>query len=226
MVSRFKGLFKRFTSVHKLIISIVTGALVFLLIPFHTAALLPHVILSWDIFCVLMLLFSWFTFYMTPPRKIREQARLQDDTRAVIFFIVLVATCISLLAVVMILVSKAATATEKALEMPIAISCMFLSWALVHTIFTIRYAHMYYADHETIKDNPAGGLDFPGEPHPDFVDFAYFSFTLGMTFQVSDVGISSRRIRRLALWHGLLSFGYNATIIALTVNVIAGLTQR
>lgn len=103
---------------------------------------------------------------------------------------------------------------------------MFLSWFVVHTIFTTRYAHMYYSDHETKEETYAAGLDFPQDFEPDFVDFAYFSFTLGMTFQVSDVQISSNRIRRLALWHALLSFGYSATIIALSVNIISGLTQK
>jgi uncharacterized membrane protein len=82
---------------------------------------------------------------------------------------------------------------------------------------------MYYAEHRLMPGTNAGGLDFPGEAKPDFVDFAYFSFVLGMTFQVSDVSISSKKIRRMVLWHSLISFGYNAVIIALTINVIAGL---
>jgi len=226
MSNRSWNFLENLTSVHKLLISVAVAAIAYLVIPFDTPTPLPHIIFSWDIFCVLMLITTWITFYTTPSKRIREQARKEDGTRVVIFFVVLIATCISLLAVILILISKASTSTQKALALPTAIACMFLSWSLVHTIFTIRYAHLYYADHEKVKENPAGGLDFPGEDHPDFVDFAYFSFTLGMTFQVSDVEISARRIRRLAFWHGLLSFGYNATIIALTVNVIAGLTQK
>ena len=107
----------------------------------------------------------------------------------------------------------------------VAIIGMILSWSLVHTIFAVRYAHMYYADHETQSGKYAGGLEFPDENKPDFVDFAYFSFVLGMTFQVSDVSITSRKIRRMVLWHSLISFGYNAVIIALTINVIAGLGE-
>lgn len=215
----------RLNALQKLVISLVLGGVVYIIIPFRTSSTLPHLIFSWDVFCLCLLVLSWITFYVTPPQQIREQARRQDDSRVVIFFLVLVATCISMLAVILILISKAATPEDKALQLPVAIACMFLSWALVHSIFASRYAHLYYADHKIKKDTNAGGLDFPGEPHPDFVDFAYFSFTLGMTFQVSDVEISSRTIRRLALWHGLIAFGYNATIIALTVNVVAGLTQ-
>lgn len=225
MADHSRNFLERLTSAQKMLISAIVAALGYFVIPFDLQTQLPHIIFSWDIFCLLMLVSSWVTFYSTPPVRIREQARKEDSTRMAVFFIVLIATCVSLLAVILILISKASTTTEKALAMPVAVACMFLSWCLVHTIFAIRYAHMYYADHEKQKENPAGGLDFPGEDHPDFVDFAYFAFTLGMTFQVSDVEISAKRIRRLALWHSLLSFGYNATIIALTVNVIAGLTQ-
>lgn len=225
MPAHSRNFFERLTSVQKLLISALIAAVGYFIIPFNLSTHLPHIIFSWDIFCILMLITTWITFYSTPPVRIREQARKEDSTRVVVFFIVLIATCISLLAVILILITKASTTTEKAVAMPVAVACLFLSWCLVHTIFAIRYAHMYYADHEKQKENPAGGLDFPKEDHPDFVDFAYFAFTLGMTFQVSDVEISARRIRRLAFWHSLLSFGYNATIIALTVNVIAGLTQ-
>lgn len=225
MSTRPLAFFEKLTSAHKLILSSVLGAVAYVFIPFNDSGQLPHVLFSWDIFCVLMLVTTWITFYTTSTNRIREQARKEDGTRIVIFVVVLIATCVSLLAVVLILISKETAKAEKALVLLTAVFCMGLSWFLVHTIFAIRYAHMYYADHEKLKENPARGLDFPEENHPDFVDFAYFSFTLGMTFQVSDVEISGRRIRRLAFWHGLLSFGYNATIIALTVNIIAGLTQ-
>lgn len=212
------------TALHKLLTSLLLGVIIYLLIPFNTTKALPHIIFAWDTFSICLLILTWVTFYTTPPQRIREQARRQDDTRIVIFILILISTCISMLAVISILVMHGASVHDKALQIPTAIACMLLSWCLVHTIFASRYAHLYYADHKINKDTHAGGLDFPGEKHPDFVDFAYFSFTLGMTFQVSDVEISSRIIRRLALWHGLLSFGYNATIIALTVNIIAGLT--
>jgi uncharacterized membrane protein len=100
---------------------------------------------------------------------------------------------------------------------------MVLSWMILHTIFTVRYAHLYYSNHKSEEGRFSGGLDFPSEDEPDFIDFAYFSFTLGMTFQVSDVAISSRKIRRIVLLHSLLSFGFNATIVAMSVNIIAGL---
>jgi uncharacterized membrane protein len=99
---------------------------------------------------------------------------------------------------------------------------MVFSWFLIHTIFTLRYAHIYYGDHPSTPEKYHGGLSFPDDATPEYIDFAYFSFVLGMTFQVSDVDITSKRFRKLALWHSLLSFGFNTIMIALTINVIAG----
>ena len=104
----------------------------------------------------------------------------------------------------------------------ISISGMVLSWVLIHTIFTLRYAHIFYDNNKEKPEIHAGGLEFPEDAKPDYLDFAYFSFVLGMTFQVSDVQVTSKRLRRLALLHGILAFGYNTIMIALTINLIAG----
>jgi uncharacterized membrane protein len=232
----------KLTSVHKLIISLIIGVVAYFIIAFADLQALPHLIFGWDIFSLCLLILTWITFYKTTPQTIRNQARRQDESRAVFFFIVLIATSGRNLGVILLLISKSADPQTKALRLVVTIACMLLSWLLVHTIFTPRYAHMYYSDSKKKKDlgskmnedseddkteeSYAAGLDFPEDHEPDFVDFAYFSFTIGMTFQVSDVSISSKEIRRLALWHCLLSFGYNATIIALSVNIIGGLTQK
>ena len=99
---------------------------------------------------------------------------------------------------------------------------LFVSWLMTHTSFAFRYAHEFY------ETDPSGtditrGLEFPGEKRPDYLDFMYFSLVLGMTFQVSDVQITARKFRRLAAVHGLLSFLFNTIILALTVNIAAGL---
>jgi uncharacterized membrane protein len=213
---------RRLSAVHKLLIALTAGVLV-LLLPVY-GSLLLHIIAGWDAFCLVQLLLWWITFYHTAPKDIRKESGKQDESRYVIFALVLAATCVSMLAVVILLTDKSTVNAPNYLPLTLALGCMVLSWILLHTIYTLRYAHMYYADDKTDGSTHAGGLLFPEEEHPDFIDFAYFSFILGMTFQVSDVSISSRPLRRLALWHSLLSFAYNATIIALTVNVIAGLT--
>src|SRR4051794_13645060 len=101
---------------------------------------------------------------------------------------------------------------------------LFLYWIVTHVTFSLRYAHEYYSDD---LGGPAvdKGLDFPGENEPDYLDFLYFSLVLGMTFQVSDVQITSRKLRRMATIPGLLSFLFNTIIVALTVNLVAGLMQ-
>ena len=101
----------------------------------------------------------------------------------------------------------------------VSVLAVICSWFLVHTVFIFRYAHIYYGS----GDKPVGGLDFPGDDEPDYLDFAYFSFIIGMTSQVSDVDITSSVMRRLALLHGILSFFFNAVIIALSINIISGL---
>jgi uncharacterized membrane protein len=97
-----------------------------------------------------------------------------------------------------------------------------LSWMLTHAVFALRYAHEFYT-RTGDAEVPDGGLEFPREPNPDYWDFLYFSAVLGMTFQVSDVQITSRKFRRLATLHGLLGFMFNTVIVALTVNLASGL---
>jgi uncharacterized membrane protein len=94
---------------------------------------------------------------------------------------------------------------------------------MLHIIFTFRYAHMYYHSNLNNETGLCGGLEIPNEKYPDYLDFAYFSFVIGMTFQVSDINITSKSMRRLALLHGMLSFLFNTVIVALSINVILDL---
>jgi uncharacterized membrane protein len=94
-------------------------------------------------------------------------------------------------------------------------------WFLIHSTVLFRYAHLYYRDTDG-DDEVDGGLTFPGNEDPDSLDFAYFALVIGMTFQVSDVQITARPIRRLAMVHGLVSFGYSTAILALVVNIVSG----
>ena len=128
-----------------------------------------------------------------------------------------------MVAVLMLILSRYVGNTPRFIYVPVAVLSMLFSWIVVHTTFCFHYTHLYYSDDPANPDTHAGGLDFPGDQKPDFLDFAYFSFVIGMTFQVSDVQITSVRLRRLALVHGLLSFGLNTFVVALVVNLIAGL---
>jgi uncharacterized membrane protein len=110
-----------------------------------------------------------------------------------------------------------------------AILSVALSWIMIHTIFAIRYTHLYYNlmyEERMSQKEHKGGLIFPSDEPPDYFDFAYFSFVIGMTWQVSDVQITSKRIRRIVLLHALLSFLYNTVILALSINIISNLIQQ
>lgn len=220
-----KILFNRWRASHKLLMCFILAVIVFFIFPIKNFDALTHIMIGWDTFSLSMLIVEWYIFFKTKQSDIRQQSALQDESRIVIFIIVLVSNFASLLAVILMLVTKSESSAVKIVHLFVAIAAMLFSWLLVHTIFAVRYAHIYYSDDETNPKIHAGGLDFPREEKPDFLDFAYFSFVLGMTFQVSDVEISSKRLRRLVLLHGLLSFGFNTAIVALTINIIAGLSN-
>lgn len=216
--------FNRIKAIYRLLTCLILAALFYFLIPSNKMNGFTHILSAWDIFSVCLIILSWLTFFTIGPYQIRNLAKLQDESRSITFIIVLVSNFASLLCILLLLISNTSKMSEE-ISLLVAIAGMAFSWVLVHTIFTLRYAHLYYGDSPTRPDTHAGGLNFPGEEKPDYIDFAYFSFVLGMTFQVSDVEITSRRLRRLALLHGILSFGFNTIIVAITINVIAGLTK-
>jgi len=153
----------------------------------------------------------------------REIARREDVSRTFFFIFIIVSSFASMFAVMILIISRKATDTGLSIYLPIAVLGMLLSWVMVHTMFAFHYAHIYYGDDKQDPGKHAGGLEFPEEKKPDYLDFAYFSFVIGMTFQVSDVQITSHRLRRIVLLHGLLSFSLNTFVVALTINLIAGL---
>ena len=214
--------FEKIHSLAKILICLGIATIVYFIIEIEHIDILSHLMIGWDTFSICLIAMTWITFMITKPQEIREQARVQDSSRSVIFITVLIATLASFLAVLLLLVTKQKFKSEESFHLIIAVAGMILSWFLIHTIFTLRYAHIFYGDDVKNPTTHAGGLAFPDDEKPDYRDFAYFSFVLGMTFQVSDVQITSKALRRLAMWHGLLSFGYNTIMIALTINVIAG----
>ena len=176
----------------------------------------------WDVFAFTYLITSGIIFFTSSTNDIKTRASKEDGGRLFVFFIVVVASFASMVAVTMLIISKDTANIPKIIYLPVIVSGMLLSWIMVHTTFSFHYAHLYY-DYDEGEEKNAEGLDFPGEKNPDYLDFAYFSFVIGMTFQVSDVEISSREIRRQALAHALLSFVLNTFVVALTINLIAGL---
>jgi uncharacterized membrane protein len=183
-------------------------------------------IATWDVFALCILVLAWLTITTTPLHKLHARAQEQDVSRTVIFVFVVLAACAGLFAVgFLFFANKNVQRPHLVLHMLMSLVAVVSSWLLVHTVFGLRYAHTYYGD----PDGPegprqhAGGLEFPGGRLPDYMDFAYFSFVIGMTFQVSDVQITSREFRQIVLLHGMLSFGFNTVILALTINTVSTL---
>jgi uncharacterized membrane protein len=184
-------------------------------------------IATWDVFALSILVLAWLTILTTPPEKLRARAQMQDVSHIVIFIFVLVAACAGLFAVGFLFLNKSVVVARPhfLIHLLMSLVAVICSWALVHTVFGLRYAHTYYGDPDgpTGPKPHAGGLIFPGDREPDYMDFAYFSFVIGMCFQVSDVQVTSRDFRKLVLLHSMLSFGFNTVILALAINTVAAL---
>lgn len=172
---------------------------------------------------VCFLILNWWAMLRATPETMRRHAQQEDEGRLAILSLVTAAACASLSAIGFILRDKGLSGSLLILHLTLFVVTIVGSWLLVHTIFALHYARGYYQDGKTLSECKADGLDFPGEVEPDYWDFLYFSFVIGMTSQVSDVEVTSRSLRRLTLIHGVLSFFFNTTILAMSINIIAGL---
>jgi len=217
------NIFLRMRPLTRLMISLLLATIVFLLIMNLDLAVLVKIMIAWAAFALSFIVTSWIVFFMRTTTEIREHSREEDGSRLYVLLLILLTSFASLFTVLLLMLSGTAKDAPQIIYIPVAISGMLFSWVMVHTIFSFHYAHLYYANDTNDPTKHAEGLEFPKEKKPDYIDFAYFSFVLGMTFQVSDVDITSRIIRRVALFHGMLSFALNTFVVALTINLIAGL---
>jgi uncharacterized membrane protein len=206
----------------RLVLGAVVGASAWALSPTHYG-LLVRLIIGWDAFGITTLVLIWAAIYTADADRIRAVAASEDLSRLLSFVFVLVAAAASLLAVVVLLgASHGLPPATMARHIALSGVAVAASWLLVHTVFTLRYAHLYYDARPDGSD--VGGLDFPGgEKEPNYLDIAYFAFVVGMTAQTADVSISGRPQRRLALLHGLISFVFNTALVALVINGVASI---
>lgn len=184
---------------------------------------LMRVLASWSVFSFVFLLFSWIVVFTRSINQIKIRASQDDGSTFFVFFMVIISSFAGLLTVLLLMTSKNIELRENVLFLPLCITGILFAWTMVHTTYIFHYAHEYYDADDGKGNRVFGGLEFPNEKNPDYLDFAYFSFVMGCTFQVSDVQITSRRIRHIALVHGVLSFVLNTFVVALTINMIAGL---
>jgi uncharacterized membrane protein len=187
---------------------------------------LVRVVACYDAGVVAMLLQYWGVAMRANAAQTRARAAAQDAGRDVVFELTLMAVAFGFVAAFAILGPgpRDRTPEHEAIFYALALAAVALGWLLIHTMFSFRYAHLYYRVRESVTASDHG-LIFPRDDEPCFLDFAYFSFVIGMTFQVSDVQVTSKGIRRLVLAHGLISFSYNTAILALVVNVVSGLLR-
>ncbi len=223
-IKKAENIFTKMDPVHRVIISAALSILTFLLVYKQQFDYTILSTLLWDVFALTYSVLSWIIFFTSSIEHITKKARKDDGGKIFVFFVVVFASFASMITVVILVTSTHKSSVAEVIYLPIIILGILLSWTMVHTTFCFHYAHLYY-DNEEGTDKNLEGLQFPNEKHPDYIDFAYFSFVIGMTFQVSDVEITARKIRRMALLHSLLSFALNTFVVALTINLIAGMKK-
>jgi uncharacterized membrane protein len=194
-------------------IAMAVGIVAFFLLP-GSLRLVTRLLVGWDVFAALYLVLVFTMVFRSGLAHIRRNAVLQDDGR----FLILLVTGLGAFASIAAIVFELGASNRSVPALVLATVTIVLSWAAVHTVFSLHYAHEYY------RGSKPGGLQFPnGDQHeePDYWDFVYFSFVIGMTAQVSDVGITDKIIRRTATVHGIISFVFNTALVALMVNIAA-----
>ncbi len=208
----------------RLVVSTLVGTTVYLLAP---AGYLvdSRLLLGWDGACLTFLLMAWTVMGLANAKETCRSTLEQDQSGFTVLLVATLAASASLFAILFLLSQgKGAASALKVAHLALSISAVISSWFVVHTLFAFHYAHSFYrgrAVQDGVRDE--GGIRFPGGALPHYVDFLYFSFVIGMTSQVSDVSITSHSIRRAALIHGILSFAFNTLVLALTINIVAGI---
>jgi uncharacterized membrane protein len=204
----------------RLFIAIAFGICAGLLPLAHSGV--TRALVGWDAGCAAFLLLSAQMFASERHADIAVDAARQEEGEWTIFWLTVGAVAASFAAIIFeFSSSKEVPPAARDLHVALVAVTLLVSWLMTHTAFAYRYAHEYYERDDTGKIS--AGLAFPGEDDPDYWDFCYFALVLGMTFQVSDVQITSRKLRRLAAAHGLLGFLFNTVILALSVNIAASL---
>jgi uncharacterized membrane protein len=204
----------------RLALSVLAGAAALVVALLVGAAWSTSVALGWAFVAAVFLAWVWWGVWGKNPAETARLAQSEDSSRAAADALLLSASVASLVAIGFVLVKAGhSTGSSKGLLIGLTILSVVLAWATVHTVFMLRYARLFYA-------TPVGGIDFHDVEPPDYHDLAYVALTIGMTFQVSDTDLVSKKIRRTAIRHALLSFIFGAVIVAITINIVASLLNK
>jgi uncharacterized membrane protein len=205
-------------AVVRVALAVASGVLAYLAVALRYSAPAAAFV-AWDVAGAVLLGISWSIVARASPRETRTHASGEDPGRTLVYVLVLLASAVSLLAAAVLVRSARSLMPEmREAAVVLCLVSVALSWAVTHTAFTFRYAHLYYRE----DADGVGGITIPGNDDPCFLDFAYFAFTIGMCFQVSDMCVTSRPIRSAVLLHAVMSFAYNTVILAFVLNLVFG----
>jgi len=208
----------------RFVVSLCVGTAAWLFLPEFSTPLIRELI-AFLLFLWTFNGLSWYILLNRDVKHIQQIAAKDDGSLTLIFLLVLISVLASFL-IILQLVTGSDGAGKNPLTLVLAVFVILGAWSLMHTVFTFHYAHMYYNLTRRNSSRQTRPLEFPGDEDPDYLDFAYFSFVIGCTFQVSDVEIADRKLRRMALLHSLIAFIVNSFVVALMVNLIAGMGGR
>jgi uncharacterized membrane protein len=181
--------------------------------------------LGWATAALIYVVWVWLVIARMDPQETEQHATSEDPSRGVTDLLILVANLASIAAAIAVMVNSHAEDTGTRLySAGLALACVALSWMLVQTLFTLRYAELYYSP-DADAGGQVGGISFNQDRPPQYTDFAYLATSLGMTYQVSDTNLGNHRIRTEALKHSLLSYLFGTVILAVTINLVIGLAQ-
>lgn len=221
MVGLFQHLGRSVQNRPHFFIALIFGVVVASLLAWLTSWKWSTILLaSWNGSISLYLLNVWKLMRSADHSQMQQQAKKQDESKWVIMLIVLLAITMSLVAILVQLSQLPSGHYEKLGHVALALLTIISAWLFMHTVFALHYAHDFYMALSRNEEN--GGLDFPGTEHPTYPDFLYFSYIIGTSAQTADVSITNKHMRLLNLFHAVLSFGFNTTILAICINVAAG----
>jgi len=193
------------------------------LVPWPLLNAMARGMLGWVAGVGLYLVLAWWLAHSFDARRTRERAQSLDQPNGVLLIATVTAVLFSVVAIAMLLQqAKGLGGLSRTLHVALALVALAVSWLMIHTLYAFHYAHRYYLMEKSRKPS-APALDFPGTAPPDYADFVYYAYVVGMTSQVSDVQVLSPDLRRVTLVHSVLSFAFNMLVLALSINVVAGL---
>lgn len=207
----------------RLLLSLVTGAIAGMAAQqgLHLS-LVTTSLLAWNTAVLLYVALAVHTMLTASPELMRKRASLYDDGEGVILFVSVLAAILSVVAIVSELATtKTVHGALRGLHIGLSALTLLSSWAFIHIAFAFHYAHGFYSEGEPDADDPC--LIFPGKALPNYIDFLYFSFVIGTSGQTADVAFAATETRRIGLIHCVLAYLFNATVLALTINIAASL---